>query len=169
MIEIRLASPVDAAKLPDVERSAGEAFLRLVELQWIADNDPLPIDHHLVLIAQGTTWVAVHGEEIIGFLSAERVEALLHIEEISVRSEAQRMGVGRRLIQAAQTWSLENRLAAITLTTFRGVAWNEPFYQSCGFRTLEPAELGERLTSLMEDEALEGLLLEQRCAMLWQV
>ncbi|WP_313668915.1 GNAT family N-acetyltransferase [Sandarakinorhabdus sp.] len=139
--------------------------------QWVltlAHGDPQSVQRHLELIAQGTTWVAEDGDTILGFLSGERFGASLQIWELSVRSEAQKQGVGRQLIETAQRWSAKQGLADITLTTFRSVSWNELFYQSCGFRTLGRTQVPPRLAGLLENERKAGLPVERRCAMVWE-
>jgi hypothetical protein len=53
----------------------------------------------------------------------------------------------------------------VTLTTFRDVIWNEPFYKRLGFRTLRDDEMDERLAELLRQEAERGLPEGSRCAM----
>jgi hypothetical protein len=47
----------------------------------------------------------------------------------------------------------ENR-PALTLTTFRDVPWNAPYYARLGFVMLGPAELGPELRDLIERETI---------------
>ncbi|WP_373691614.1 hypothetical protein [Hyalangium versicolor] len=68
-------------------------------------------------------------------------------------------------MEEAAAYSRREGLAALTLTTFRGVPWNEPFYARLGFETLEGAAIGERLSAILRDEVLKGLPGERRCAM----
>ena len=56
-------------------------------------------------------------------------------------------------------------LAAVTLTTFRTIPWNCPFYERLGFRTLDETELSPRLTAVLDEEAGQGLARDARCAM----
>ena len=68
-------------------------------------------------------------------------------------------------MQAAMAQARLDGLKAVTLTTFRQVGWNEPFYHSLGFRTLAIHELSARLAEILETEVLGGLPREARCAM----
>jgi hypothetical protein len=43
--------------------------------------------------------------------------------------------------------------AAITLTTFRDVPWNAPYYERLGFTVVEPADQGPELAALVAEEA----------------
>jgi radical SAM protein with 4Fe4S-binding SPASM domain len=163
---IRLAETGDAELLPGIERSAGERFRLIPELAWIADGDDLPVEHHLRLIPQHTCWVAVDELDCpIAFLSAEVLSEELHIWEISVRLERQRAGIGRKLIHHAIQEAKARGLAAVTLTTFRKVSWNEQFYTRLGFKTLDSREAGDRLNQILRAEIERGFPPERRCAM----
>ncbi|GGE49976.1 N-acetyltransferase GCN5 [Agaricicola taiwanensis] len=163
---IRPAREDDALRLPAIERSAGEIFRTLPKLAWIADDDVLTANEHRALIRQGASWVAVDDlDEPLGFLSAERTVPELHIRELAVRHGSQGQGIGRTLLATAIAWAEANSFEAVTLTTFRRLAWNEAFYASMGFATLKPGQLGPRLAAILEAEAANGFLRKDRCAM----
>ena len=48
-------------------------------------------------------------------------------------------------------------LDALTLTTFRDVPWNAPYYRRCGFRVLDEQEWTPGLRAIREREAGHGL------------
>ncbi|CPQ40710.1 acetyltransferase [Bordetella pertussis] len=56
-------------------------------------------------------------------------------------------------------------LPAITLTTFRDLPWNQPFYARLGFATLQADGLNVRLQAILAREASLGLPAARRCAM----
>ncbi|MDX8524662.1 GNAT family N-acetyltransferase [Mesorhizobium sp. MSK_1335] len=166
MITIRPARGDDAEALPQIEQSAGEAFRAIPELAWLADGDNVSVERHRALIAAGACWIAADDQDRpVGLLSAGIEGDALHIWELDVHLDRQGRGIGRALLQQAIDGARRRGLAAITLTTFRDVAWNAPFYQRCGFRILKPSELDERLARLLHDEAAHGLPTDQRCAM----
>jgi GNAT superfamily N-acetyltransferase len=149
-----------------VERSAGEAFRAIDDLAWIADAEDLSVERYAALIAGGAAWVAAdEAGDIAGFVCGEILGDALHIWEMSVRRDRQRAGLGRRLLATATSWAAAVRLPAVTLTTFREVAWNEPFYQRAGFRSLPDHELGPRLAETLRAEIASGLPGDRRCAM----
>lgn len=170
-IEIRTAIAEDAAALPDIERSAGAAFRSIDGLEWIADDEVMSADHHVSCIDEGTVWVAESDGHLVGFVTArvESDENSLHIIELSVENGQQGRGIGRKLMDATKIFSLENGLSAMTLTTFRDLAFNEKFYQKLGFRTLAANELTVRLQAILQEEAENGLPAERRCAMRMQL
>ena len=166
MTTIRMAQASDAEHLPAVERSAAEAFLTLPDLAWIAGREVDTAGQHLATMTRGPVWVAVDdGDAPLGFLSAEVADDRLHLQELSVRRECQQRGIGRALVEQAARWAQDRGLAALTLTTFRDVAWNGPFYQRLGFEVLAPSEVGPDLALILADETRRGLPSERRCAM----
>ena len=147
-----------------IEQSGGELFRTLPELAWIADEPIGTADEFLPLILAGTVWVAEAGVSgIVGELRATIADDALHIVELAVSRQFQRHGIGRALIDAAAKWSRVRGLRALTLTTFRHVAWNAPFYARYGFRELSLVECDGRLTSILMRETAQGL--PNRCAM----
>ncbi|MFD4838799.1 GNAT family N-acetyltransferase [Achromobacter sp. NPDC058515] len=162
---VRPARLEDAAMLPALEASAGNLFRTVPGLEWIADDEVLPEAAHRRLIAQGTVWVAqAAGGPLRGFLSAEVFGDELHIWELAVDAGSQQMGIGKKLVQKACAHALGSGLSAVTLTTFRDVPWNAPWYARLGFRQ-EPAWPGSRLAGVLEAEARHGLPAERRVAL----
>ncbi|MEZ2332737.1 GNAT family N-acetyltransferase [Mesorhizobium sp. RCC_202] len=152
--------------MPAIEQSAGLAFRAIPELAWLADGDNASPEQHRALIAGGACFVAVDDQDRpIGFLNAAIEGDALHIWEVDVCLDRQGSGIGRALVEQAIEGARQRGLAALTLTTFREIAWSAPFYETCGFRILEAAELDPRLAGLMRDEAARGLPAERRCAM----
>ena len=163
-IAIRLARATDAAQLPAVEGAAGALFRTLPELAWVADEPLGAPAEFLPLIAAGTVWVAEHGQAgVIGELRAEICGNALHILELAVTVQFQQRGIGRRLLDAARDAARERGLRALTLTTFRHVAWNAPFYARYGFVEVPQADIDERLAGVVHAEEARGL--PNRCAM----
>ena len=80
-----------------------------------------------------------------------------------MRHEAQGHGTGRALIAAIADEGRRRNLPAVTLTTFRTVPWNAPFYARLGFVTITGAALNARLAAVLKREARHGLW--DRCAM----
>ncbi|RAZ93028.1 GNAT family N-acetyltransferase [Mesorhizobium hawassense] len=166
MITIRPARAEEAEALPRIEQSAGLAFRAIPELAWLADGENISAERHRALITQGACWVAADDhDQPVGFLSAGIEGDALHIWELDVRLDRQGSGIGRALLEQTIEGGRQRGLAAVTLTTFRYVAWNAPFYRKFGFRVLEGAEIGERLANLLSNEAEHGMPADQRCAM----
>jgi predicted N-acetyltransferase YhbS len=165
MVGIRLATPSDVALLPSIERSAGQIFSQIAGLEWIATDHVMAEEQHQIALDAGTLWVACDDGEPVAFISATPVDQLLHIDEISVHKKAMGRGVGRALILFAIEDARRKGLRSVTLTTFRNVPWNEPYYQRLGFSTLAAEQLDDRLAHILATEADAGLPPDLRCAM----
>lgn len=161
---IRFARPEDAVLLPAIERSAAAVFRGVPGLAWIADDAVMAEAEHRRLIAQGAVWVAHGAEHVCGFLCAERFDDELHVWELAVDADHQRKGLGLRLVQAACSHAASAGVSAVTLTTFRDLAWNAPWYARMGFREVIAAS-GSRLHAVLQQEARHGLPAQRRVAM----
>lgn len=111
----------------------------------------------------GTLWVADADGGIVAFLGAHVEDDRLHIDEFAVARDRQGQGLGRRMLAVAVDWARAHRLAAVSLTTFRSVPFNGPFYASFGFRDWPPEEAPASIRQRLIHEADAGL--KDRCAM----
>ena len=163
---VRNTRPEEAYVFPAIEQSAGELFRGLGDLSWIADDGNMSVERHLELIRAGTSWVASGPRgQLAGFLCAMLLPATLHIVELAVGLETQRQGVGRCLMEHAISWAYSRHLSTITLTTFRDIPWNGPFYSSLGFKVLSAQQIDARLGRILREEAVNGMPRHRRCAM----
>jgi GrpB-like predicted nucleotidyltransferase (UPF0157 family) len=76
---------------------------------------------------------------VVGFALVEHEEGEEPLlDELDVlRSHGQR-GIGRLLVYTVKRWAQDSGHRGVTLTTFREIPWNAPFYESCGFRETGP-------------------------------
>ncbi|MFG2212405.1 GNAT family N-acetyltransferase [Streptomyces sp. NPDC048638] len=159
----------DLAELPvlrAVERAAGEAF-RPLGMDWVADDEPASVAE-LMRHREAGRLLAAYAEAApgggpVGYLVWEPVDGCLHVEQVSVHPDHARRGVGRALIDRAETEWLE--AAALTLTTFAEVPWNTPYYERIGFRVLADDELTPGLREIRAEEARRGLDRRPRVCM----
>ena len=159
-ITLRSTTLAETAALPAIERSAGQRFLLIPELAWIADDQTISADQHRAFVAAGMSWLAQVDEHPVGFLVAETLGSSLFIAELSLHLEWQGKGIGYVAEQAR-----EKGYTSLTLTTFRDVPWNAPLYARLGFEMLADEALPALLRQKREDEAAHGQTYELRCAM----
>lgn len=62
---------------------------------------------------------------------------------------------GSSTVDQVVAWSAEKGLPSVTLTTFRDVPWNAPYYERLGFTVVE--SLSSALQVLIDDQATWGL------------
>jgi GNAT superfamily N-acetyltransferase len=153
------------AALPEIERAAASLFPK-EDLSPEAWDDCTEPEAFADAAEEGRVWVAlVDSATPVGFALVESIDGLPHLQEIDVHPDYARRGIGRLLVEKVLDTARRGGHAAVTLTTFRHLAWNAPFYQSCGFRELGDAELGAGLRRTLADEAATGLDPAKRVAM----
>ncbi|MFH7908243.1 GNAT family N-acetyltransferase [Enterobacter cloacae] len=162
-ITIRPTRPGDVTALPAVERAAGERFRDYPELAWLAEGEVISAEQHLDYAERGLSWLALANDQPVGFILAELHVSSLFIVELSVHLDWQGKGIGRRLIACVVDQARKRALASLTLTTFRDVPWNAPFYARLGFEMI--TTLTPELREKREEETAHGLAYDARCAM----
>lgn len=161
---IRLARPDEVAALRDIERLAGELF-RQVAMDDVADHEPPSVSELLEYQEDGRCFVSTEGDVAVGYLLVDLVDGAAHVEQLSVLPACGRQGRGRGLLEHVASWAKARGLSALTLTTFRDVAWNGPWYERFGFRALSDDELTGGLRRIRDLETAHGLDPDRRVCM----
>lgn len=143
--------------LQDIERAAGRAF-HGIGMAAVANDEPLPLDVLTGYQRAGRAWVTVDEDDRpVAYLIADVIDGNLHLEQVSVHPASARRGMGRMLIDHAAAHAKAEGLPALTLITFTRVPWNAPYYERCGFWSLDDAELTPGLRDLRRRDAAHGL------------
>ncbi len=162
---LREATPWDLPGLRELERAAGAPF-RGLGMGAVADDEPPSITELSAFQADGRAWVCTDTDDVpVAYLLVDVIDGEAHIEQVSVHPAHARQRLGQRLIAHVETWARTRGLASLTLTTFRGVAWNAPYYARLGFNEIEEPALGPGLRELRRKEADRGLDRWPRLAM----
>jgi GNAT superfamily N-acetyltransferase len=160
---LRLARAADAEAMPDIERAAAVAFAQEPSVDPARTRSQADYTR---LIRKGHSLVVHVGEAMAGFLVAEPFRRELHIWEMDVAPAFQRRGIGAGLVRAAQIDARNTGFSALTLTTFRDLAWNGPFYARLGFDEVTALDAHPRLAGELANEVDDGLPADRRCAMI---
>jgi GNAT superfamily N-acetyltransferase len=114
----------------------------------------------------GRLWVAVDSlNQPVAFALMLEIDGAAHLEELDVLPAHGRKGLGGALVDVVCAWARDAGYPAVTLSTFRDVPWNGPFYAHHGFRAIDAASLSAGLARLVEKEAKRGLRTDQRAIM----
>jgi GNAT superfamily N-acetyltransferase len=85
-------------------------------------------------------WVTQVGAEVAGYIAAEVLDGNAHVAQVSVARDFAGRALGRAMIEFVEQWGADAGRPATTLTTFRDVPWNGPYYRRLGYRVLlDPA------------------------------
>ncbi|MEN3161648.1 GNAT family N-acetyltransferase [Tistrella mobilis] len=159
---IRPARPDEAAALAAIEDAAAAQFARIGMDLGAAASDPAAI---AARAAEGAVLAASLGGRLTGFAIVTVVDGNAHLAELDVAPDVQRRGIGRRLIEAVADRARAAGHHRLTLTTFRDVPWNGPWYRRLGFTEIAPAAQGPALRQIRQDEARRIDPLGPRIAM----
>lgn len=162
---IRPARVEDVGRLGAIEVAAGARF-RTVGMDDVAGDEGLPPGELEAARAAGLLWVAARAdEEPVGYVLALRLEGQHHLEQLSVHPDHGRRGLGAALVDEVVAWARADGAADLTLSTFRDVAWNRPYYETLGFRVVDPSDLSPVLQDVVAHEAQLGLDTTDRVVM----
>lgn len=162
---IELASLADVPSLPGIEaRAAG--LLDPQDLPAAIAAETTPVATYRTAVQEGRVLVArLASGGVAGFALMTEVDGSSHLEELDVDPEYGRRGLGRALVAAATEWAAKRGDASITLSTFKHVPWNAPFYATMGFKTLPTDQLSPALQTIIDHEEAMGLNVSKRVVM----
>jgi GNAT superfamily N-acetyltransferase len=161
---ITAARPADLPLLPAIELAAARLLAGHAPESVLAETTSQEV--LLRVQSNGRLWVALADDVPVGFAHVEIFEpGSAHIDEIDVHPGHGRRGLGTSLVTAVCSWAANIGYDAVTLTTFRDVPWNMPFYAQLGFGVIPPAQLTPALLAVVQDETRRGLDPERRVVM----
>ena len=164
---VRLAVEGDIDAIRAVGAASGELFRTVDDprVARCADDPPIEADDLHAYIAVGRAFVVEDDGAVAGFAVVDLVDECAHLEEIAVHPDSGGRGLGSSLLDAVARWAREQGREAVTLTTFREVPWNAPFYERRGYRVLGEGEITPGLEHRVADEAAHGLDPDIRAVM----
>lgn len=168
-VSIRPATDADIETLRAIEIDAGGRF-RAIGLDRVADDPPPDPETLLGYVAAGLAWVAEQrvGDEPpvpVGYALVSVVDGEGHLDQVSVLERASGRGIGSALVGVVVDWSARAGHPAVTLTTYREVPWNGPWYARRGFVEVPDEQLTAGLRAILDRERAMGLEPPARIAM----
>jgi GNAT superfamily N-acetyltransferase len=132
-------------------------------------EETLPRSVLAAAMRRGHLWVALEGDSPVGFAQVEMLAGdLPHLNEIDVHPAHGCRGLGTRLVRTVCDWGAGAGYAQITLTTFREVVWNMPWYTRLGFVELPAERWRDELRRLVAAETARGLDPARRAVMTYR-
>lgn len=146
-----------------IERASAARFIGLMD--DLADDEPTPIPVLTARIAAGGLLTARLDQTLAAFVMFRPVEDSLYVEQIDVLPEFAGQRIGARLLDAVAERARASSLLALTLSTFRDVPWNAPWYRRLGFIDVAEVALTPGLLEIRHEHLARGLDESQRTFM----
>ena len=162
---IERGTAAQIALLPELERTAGSRF-REIGMAHIADGGATPLAILRDRAESGQLYVALDPSGApAGFLIWSPKDGLAYIEEVSVHPAHAGHRLAARMIDRLED-DVRGRFPALTLTTFRDVPWNAPYYANLGFREMPFADAGPDHVANWRHQESSGLDMATRLFMI---
>ncbi|MEO1189813.1 MAG: GNAT family N-acetyltransferase [Pseudomonadota bacterium] len=155
----------DIAALISIDKAASALFAPTGLLEPSALEDHVPADVFEQEIPQENVFVArnAHGWAV-GFVLVRLRGNGLYLDQVSVHPDHGQKGIGRALVVRVLAEAENRKLPHVSLSTFRDLAWNGPFYESLGFKEI-PREKLEPYMIEIEDAQKPFMDVTKRCFM----
>ncbi len=131
------AALAEIAALQAIDRRASDLFAStgLILPEFLGET--VPGDVLAEAITAGNLIAArTPSGDLAGFAFASPRNGTLYLDQVSVDPAEGRKGLGSALVRAVIARARTLGLASVTLSTFRDLPWNGPFYRRFGFREL---------------------------------
>ena len=101
--------------------------------------------------------IYVAGDPPVAFAAVRERDGYTHLEQIAVRTDRSRQGIGGRLLDRVIAHAADRGSAGVTLLTFHDVPWNGPWYARHGFTELPDDRWPQQIRTLWDAEVAAGL------------
>ncbi len=157
MIKIQFAEKSHIPALQEIERAAASIF-NSVDLPEHLRSETISYQDHLNAQQNGLALVAFENQSTpVGYANMQKMGLYFHLLQIDVHPRVQRQGIGTALLNAVFDLAVKHGFEYVTLTTFRHIPWNAPWYAKHGFRILNISETPPLLLKILEEEKEKGL------------
>jgi GNAT superfamily N-acetyltransferase len=162
---IRSARVEELTLLAHIEQSAAIRFLD-TPYAFLVDAKLLPLDFMQQRFQVGQVWVVADRRDVvIGYAVTREVDDTLYLQEIDIEPKHGQKGLGYSLVDTVRSWAKLSGYSVMSLSTFRDIPWNAPFYSKLGFRILDESELTAGFQQIRLQEREAGLPISQRVIM----
>jgi ribosomal-protein-alanine N-acetyltransferase len=129
-----------------IERMTEHDLLEVVEIEEISNLSPWGWDAYhlelqcssasLMLVARLPQQLNVAQKLIVGFIVARQMADEIHVNNVAVRPEYRRLGIGEKLLRAILAWGRDKASAQAVLEVRAENIAAQKLYQTCGFEVI---------------------------------
>jgi GNAT superfamily N-acetyltransferase len=165
--QIRGGRATDVARLCEIELAGSTLFAAygMVNDELRGPMTPDDVAGLERRIAAGRLWVALVEEAVAAYIAVGEVDDNAHLLQVTVDPAFGRRRIGERLIEYAAGVARADGFRQMTLTTYRDVPWNGPYYEALGFRAIPVDTLTSAMRAIRDHEGDLGLDEWPRIAM----
>lgn len=165
-LTVRRARVDELEALCALEVGADTAFA-LVGLAGVLNASAPHVDEFRDAAENGRLLVVTGiDEQVVGFVRLALLDAHAQVEQLSVHPAHAGHRIGAQLLTVAAAWARGRGGDRLTLTTFRDVPWNGPYYERLGWVVLPAGQLGPDLAATRVRERRLGPDAAPRQAMM---
>jgi ribosomal protein S18 acetylase RimI-like enzyme len=161
---IRQGTYRDIEIVRDLERRSTVRFEGTDFAHHIGE-DPTDAEHLIQRATDGGFLVAVEADRPVAYVIFREVEGCGYIEQIDVDPDYAGRRLGAALLDAVADIGRRRGWPALTLSTYRDIPWNAPWYRRLGFVDWEGDALDEGHRAIRERHIANGLAEDRRTFM----
>jgi GNAT superfamily N-acetyltransferase len=155
----------EIADLIAIDLAASQLFAGTGMLPDAELLDHVPADVFEAAVPGGNLFVARDRKGLpAGFVLTSLRGDTLYLDQVSVHPGHGRRGLGAALIRRVFQDAEDRGLKTVTLSTFRDLPWNAPFYRTLGFRELPRKQMTDWMLEIEARQA-EVMDVTKRCFM----
>ena len=155
MVAFRAARPDEIETIRALERASAQRFVGLMDA--LAADEPSPADVLAARIETGGLVIAVDGDALVAFVMFRVVEDHAYVEQVDVLPSHEGQRIGAALLDVVSGRARTAGLKGLSLSTFRDVPWNAPYYRWLGFSDVADAALTPGMRAIRAEHLARGL------------
>ena len=155
MVAFRTARQDEIETIRDLERVSAQRFQGMIDA--LAADEPSPSAVLAARIEAGDLVVAVDGDDVVGFVMFRTVEDHAYVEQVDVLPAYEGQRIGAALLDGVSGRARAAGLKGVSLSTFREVPWNAPYYRWLGFVEVADDALSPGMRAIRREHLLRGL------------
>ncbi len=132
-VQIRFASPADAAAIAKILREAFAEFEDFYTPEAFAATIPKAEEIRKRFDEEGTIWTVETSGEMVGTVSVVAKGERLYIRSMAILPSAQGLGIGRELLETIENFAIEKKFKSLFLYTTHFLSGAIRLYERNGF------------------------------------